>query len=94
MPKLALALNDRAIRNAKPGEKSYSLADGDGLSLIVSPAGKKSWSFRYRIAGKQHAAVLGEYPVMSLAQAHRRTKFPYSVQVVIWPLFLLSGEVQ
>ncbi|OZI64508.1 tyrosine-type recombinase/integrase [Bordetella genomosp. 11] len=69
MPKLAAALNDRLIRNAKPKDKPYSLADGDGLSLIVSPTGRKSWSFRYRVEGKQSAAVLGEYPAMGLAQA-------------------------
>ncbi|SAI65487.1 phage-related integrase [Bordetella ansorpii] len=72
MPRLASGLNDRSVKNARPKEKAYSLADGEGLSLIVSPAGRKSWSFRYRVDGKQNAAVIGEYPAMSLAQA--RTK--------------------
>ncbi|CZZ86635.1 phage-related integrase [Bordetella ansorpii] len=73
MPKLATGLNDRSIKNAKPKEKAYSLADGEGLSLVVSPAGKKSWSFRYRVDGKQNAVVIGEYPAMALAQARAKS---------------------
>ena len=28
-------LNELAIRNAKPKEKTYKLSDGDGLYLVV-----------------------------------------------------------
>jgi hypothetical protein len=36
-------------REEKPGK----YADGDGLYLIVASATSKSWSYRYRIEGKE-----------------------------------------
>lgn len=41
-----------AIKRAKPKEKSYTLADGNGLSLLVETNGSKGWSYRYQFAGK------------------------------------------
>jgi hypothetical protein len=38
-----MALSDTAIRNAKPREKPYKLADGGGLFLQVYPGGSKLW---------------------------------------------------
>lgn len=52
MPKLAIPLTDAQIRNAKPKDKPYKLADGDGLHLLIAPNGAKRWQMRYRdIAG-------------------------------------------
>jgi hypothetical protein len=36
-------LSDRAVQTAKPREKQYKLADGDGLTLVVKPSGSKLW---------------------------------------------------
>ena len=36
-----MALTDTAIRNAKPKDKSYKLADSQGLYLLVNPKGSK-----------------------------------------------------
>lgn len=47
-----MPLNDMHIRRAKPEDKSYTLGDGQGLSLLIEPNGSKSWRFRYRYAGK------------------------------------------
>jgi integrase len=40
-----------------------------GLALRVSPKGTKSWAYRYKQFGKMRRVTLGEYPVMSLADA-------------------------
>jgi integrase len=70
MPSLAKGLTDLAVRNAKPKDKRYTLADGLGLYLAVLITGKKSWFARYRLPdGKQHTVVLGLYPDLSLADA-------------------------
>lgn len=37
-----MALTDIKIRTAKPDTKEYSLADGDGMSLLVHPNGSVS----------------------------------------------------
>jgi len=36
-----MALTDVAIRNARPKEKPYKVADAQGLYLLVNPKGSK-----------------------------------------------------
>jgi integrase len=57
------------VKNAKPKEKPYKLTDGHGLFLYVAPSGKKTWRYRFVIAGTESTFVLGEYPVLSLEKA-------------------------
>jgi len=74
MPRLAKSLTELQIRKAKPADEAYALADGNGLSLLVSPAGRKTWSVRYRLpdGSRPAPAVIGHYPAMSLAEARIR----------------------
>lgn len=67
-----MALSDTKIRNAKPKSKQYKLFDGDGLFIVVAPAGGKWWRFKYRFGGKEKLISLGTYPEVSLAQARDR----------------------
>jgi len=67
-----MALTDLAIRQAKPQDKPYQLADGDALYLEVTPAGGKRWLFRYRFNGKPGKLALGKYPAVSLADAREK----------------------
>ena len=65
-------LTDKEIQKAKPSNKSYKLADGDGLHLEVSPAGGKLWRLRYRFAGKENMLALGKYPDVRGPAARKR----------------------
>ncbi|MFM0526412.1 integrase arm-type DNA-binding domain-containing protein [Paraburkholderia strydomiana] len=67
-----MPLTDIEIRNARPREKAYRLADGAGMYLEVSPAGGKYWRFKYRIAGKEKRLALGVYPETSAKEARIR----------------------
>ena len=67
-----MALTDTKVRNAKPKVKQFKIFDGDGLFLLVSPAGGKWWRFKYRFGGKEKLLSLGTYPEVSLAQARER----------------------
>lgn len=67
-----MALTDVKVRNAKPGEKQIKLFDGDGLFLLVTPAGGKWWRFKYRFGGKEKLLALGTYPEVTLADARQR----------------------
>ncbi len=60
------------IQNAKSEPKSYKLADGGGLFLLVQPNGSKLWRLKYRHLGTERALSFGPYPAVSLAEA--RTK--------------------
>jgi len=64
-----MKLTDSAIRAAKPQEKAYKLADGNGLTLLIYPNGSRHWRYRYSFSGKETMLSLGEYPEITLKQA-------------------------
>lgn len=67
-----MPLNDVQIRNAKPKDKAYKLADEKGLTLLINPNGSKWWRFRYRVEGREKMISLGVYPEVSLKKARDR----------------------
>jgi integrase len=64
-----MALTDTAVRNAKPRDKAYKLADAQGLYLLVNPKGSKLWRIKYRMNGVERKLALGGYPDITLAGA-------------------------
>lgn len=62
-------LSATAVRNAKPRDKIFKMADGGGLYLEVSPTGSKYWRLKYRFAGKEKRLAIGVYPDVALAAA-------------------------
>ena len=64
-----MALTDTAIRNAKPKDKPYKVADSQGLYLLVNSNGSKLWRVKYRINGVERKLALGAYPDIKLAEA-------------------------
>lgn len=67
-----MPLSDTAVRQAKPRDKAYTLADALGLSLYVAPGGVKSWHFRFTWLGRQARISLGTYPEVGLKDARSR----------------------
>jgi len=57
------------VKNAKPKEQPYKITDGKGLFLYIAPSGKKTWRYRFTIAGTESTYVLGEYPLLTLEKA-------------------------
>jgi len=62
-------LNDKLIKNAKPKEKQYKIADGLGMYLLIETNGSKYWRLKYRINQKEKTLALGTYPEVSLKEA-------------------------
>lgn len=52
-PAGASTLTEFAIKNAKPRDKDYKLADAEGLHLYVTKTQRHSWRLKYRFAGKE-----------------------------------------
>jgi len=50
-------LTDTKCREAKAAAKPYKLSDSGGLYLFVTPAGFKSWRWKYRVAKREKTAV-------------------------------------
>ncbi|MCL2791375.1 MAG: integrase arm-type DNA-binding domain-containing protein, partial [Desulfobulbus sp.] len=67
-----MPLTETAIKNLKPGEKLYRVADEKGLCLEVTPSGGKLWRLKYRFGGKQKLLALGKYPEITLREARDR----------------------
>ncbi|QRX83250.1 integrase arm-type DNA-binding domain-containing protein [Glaciimonas sp. PAMC28666] len=73
MPKLATPLTDIQVRTAKPKDKSYTLADGGGMYLEVTPSGSKIWRMAYRQPnGKNTRLTFGAYPTVTLVAARKK----------------------
>ena len=65
-------LTEMVVKNAKPKDKPYKLADGGGLFLLVQPDHKKYWRLKYRISGKEKLLAIGVYPGVSLSVARSK----------------------
>ena len=71
------------VRNAKPKEKPYKMTDGRGLFLHIATSGKKTWRYRFTLAGTESVFVLGEYPAGHEASA--LLPAPLSASAQPWP---------
>lgn len=64
-------LTDRECKAAQAAEKNQKLFDGEGLFLLVTTTGFKSWRLKYRFGGKEKQLTFGPYPAVSLKDARR-----------------------
>jgi integrase len=64
-------LTDKEIQNAKPKEKPYRLADGNGLYLEVTPIGSKLWRWKFRFEAKEKRLAIGVYPNVRAPEARK-----------------------
>jgi hypothetical protein len=65
-------LTQIAVKNAKPEEKPYKLADSRGLYLLVHPNGGKYWRWKYRFEKKERVLAIGVFPEIGLAEAREK----------------------
>lgn len=66
-----MRFTDRSVETLKPKEKRYVVWESNGKGLGIRVGGqKKSWIFSYWNSGKKRWMTLGDYPQMSLADAH------------------------
>jgi integrase len=66
-----VALTDIVVRDAKPKDKAYKLADAGGLYLWVAPTGLKSWRMKYRFQKREKVLTIGKYSDVGLKAARR-----------------------
>ncbi|MGB8991376.1 MAG: tyrosine-type recombinase/integrase [Desulfobaccales bacterium] len=66
-----MKLTDRQILNLKPRLQRYEVWEGNAFGVRVTPQGNKSFVFMYRYQGKLKRMTLGNYPAVSLAEAHK-----------------------
>lgn len=81
---VGMALTDLQIKNLKPKEKLYRVADWGGLCIEITPSRGRHWRWRYRYHNKAQMMSLGSYPFVSLAEARRLRQEQHAI--------LLSGK--
>jgi integrase len=76
MARKTTQLTNTEVKQAKPRDKEYSLADGEGLYLRIKPNGSKLWLFNYQhpVTKKRNNLSLGSYPALSIAKARELRK--------------------
>jgi len=67
-----MPLTDVALKAFRPQAGiRFTKSDGGGLVLDITPAGVKTWSYRYRLNGTREKVVLGRYPDLTLKAARQ-----------------------
>ena len=51
-------LTDAGIKNLKPKEKLYKIADRDGMYVVVQPSGAIVFRYDYRLNGRRETLTL------------------------------------
>ena len=74
MARRTKSLTNTEVDKAKPKDKVYKLADGEGLQLRVKPNGSKAWLFDYfkPVTKARTSISLRAYPEVSLKSARER----------------------
>ncbi|MCZ8405373.1 tyrosine-type recombinase/integrase [Achromobacter xylosoxidans] len=67
-------MTDFALRNLKPREILYKVADRDGMYVIVSPKGTITFRYDYRINGRRETLTIGRYGFGGISLAEAREK--------------------
>ena len=65
-----MKVTDRQIMNLRARSQRYEVFEGNGFGIRVFPTGKKSWFYMYRFQGKVRRITFGNYPKLSVAEAH------------------------
>ena len=86
-------LTDTAIRNAKPKDKPYKMADSGGLYLLVKSAGKY-WRMHYRYADKRKTLAIGVYPTVNLLSARKKRDEARDLLISAYPKTLKPNKEQ
>ena len=69
-----MPLTDTQLRQLKPKDRPYKVADGGGLLIHVTPNGSRLWRLRYRFDGVEKLMAFGAYPEVSLARAREKQR--------------------
>jgi hypothetical protein len=57
-----MKLTNQGVKSAPILDRTYKLADGNGLYLLVYPTGAKNWRFKYRHGRRRVRSVWADIP--------------------------------
>jgi hypothetical protein len=67
-------LTDAHLKALRPKEKLYKIVNGDGMYVVIQPAGAIVFRYDYRLSGRRETLTIGRYGLggLSLARARER----------------------
>jgi integrase len=86
-------LTEAKLRELQPGERAYKVSDGgNGLYVVVSPSGSRSFRYDYRLSGRRETLTIGRHePVARHAQ---RSHLAYGMDVTLEEARLLLARAR
>jgi len=67
-------LTDTAIKRLKPKDKSYKIADRDGMYVTIIPSGAITFRYDYRLNGRRETLTIGRYGPDGVSLSEAREK--------------------
>jgi len=67
-------LTDTALRNLRPKEKAYKVADRDGMYVHIATSGTVTFRYDYRLHGRRETLTIGKYGPAGISLARAREK--------------------
>ncbi len=59
-------LTDATLRDLPPRERAYKVSDGgNGLYVVVSPSGSRSFCYDYRLGGRRETLTIGRHEAVA-----------------------------
>lgn len=86
-------LTEAKLRELQPDERAYKVSDGgNGLYVVVSPSGSRSFRYDYRLSGRRETLTIGRHePVARHAQ---RSHLVYGMDVTLEEARLLLARAR
>ena len=86
-------LTEAKLRELQPSERAYKVSDGgNGLYVVISPSGSRSFRYDYRLSGRRETLTIGRHePVARQAQ---RSHLAYGMDVTLEEARLLLARTR
>ena len=86
-------LTEARLRELQPGERTYKVSDGgNGLYVVVSPSGSRSFRYDYRLSGRRETLTIGRHE--PVARHVQRSHLAYGMDVTLEEARLLLARAR
>jgi integrase len=86
-------LTEAKLRELQPAERAYKVSDGgNGLYVVVSPKGSRSFRYDYRLGGRRETLTIGRHE--AAARNVQRANLAYGMDVTLEEARLLLARAR
>ncbi len=86
-------LTEAKLRELVPGARAYEVSDGgNGLYVVVSPSGSRSFRYDYRLGGRRETLTIGRHE--PVARHSQRSHLAYGMDVTLEEARLLLARAR